>query len=149
MTTDQFLAVTLEQTRWKRALRIHNAIQVAPNYQGSVPTNIGEHKSDDVEMTDGDEFVPFEDETPGVGEESYGDDEGEVYEDEDDDSDLGTEYNEFSPPDYPRYEEIRQYLLVNRGQGKLCLDTMMFLFPENTMLSHILRFRGLQISLDE
>ena len=100
-------------------------------------------------MADGDAFLPFKDETLGVGKDSYGDDDWEEHVDDDDDSDLSTEYSEFSPLDCLRYEEIRQYLLSNRGQGKLCLDTMMVLFPENTIWSHILRFGGLRISPDE
>ncbi|CZR58456.1 uncharacterized protein PAC_08348 [Phialocephala subalpina] len=57
-----------------------------------------------------------------------------------------TEYDSVSSP---RYEEIRRYLLANRRQGRLCLDTMHFDMPENTLLNHIILLGGLQLTVDE
>lgn len=43
-------------------------------------------------------------------------------------------------PESPRYDEIGDFLLANRSQNYLCLDTMTAICPENTLLQHILLF---------
>jgi hypothetical protein len=52
-------------------------------------------------------------------------------------------------PNGDRYEENRRYILANRAQGRLCLDTMYFVMPENTLLNHIRLLGGLQITTKE
>ncbi|CZR51320.1 uncharacterized protein PAC_01195 [Phialocephala subalpina] len=47
-------------------------------------------------------------------------------------------------PSCPRYQSIRQYIPANRGQGALCLDTMHFEMPENTLLNYIVLLGGIQ-----
>lgn len=43
-------------------------------------------------------------------------------------------------PQCPRYDEIGDFLLANRSQDYLCLDTMTGICPENTLLQHIILF---------
>lgn len=52
-------------------------------------------------------------------------------------------------PPCPRYDEIRFYLMANRGDGRLCLETMDRDMPENTLLNHILQLRQINITTDE
>lgn len=54
-----------------------------------------------------------------------------------------------STPPCPRYEEIGDYLVRNRAQGRFCLGTMNFRMPENTMLNHILLLGGITLSTEE
>jgi hypothetical protein len=63
--------------------------------------------------------------------------------------DNGGVFEEIAPLSCPRYKEISQYLLANRRQGKLCLDTMKFEIAENTLLNYILELGGLVISPEE
>jgi hypothetical protein len=62
---------------------------------------------------------------------------------------LGGKFEASVLPSCPRYNEISQYLLKSRMQGKLCLDTMRFEIPENTLLNYILDLGGLVISSEE
>lgn len=62
---------------------------------------------------------------------------------------LGSPFEASVLPSCPRYNEISQYLLKNRMQGKLCLDTMRFNIPENTLLNYILDLEGLVVSPEE
>lgn len=48
-----------------------------------------------------------------------------------------------------RYEEIRRYLFANSGQRRLCLDTMHFDMPENTLLNHIMLLGGIRLTVQE
>lgn len=52
-------------------------------------------------------------------------------------------------PPCPRYNEIRDYLLANRSQGRLCLDTMDFEIPAFTVLQYIRDFGGINLTREE
>lgn len=47
-------------------------------------------------------------------------------------------------PHCPRFAEITNYLLQNRGEGQLCLDTMNFAIPEWTLFRYIDTYNGNQ-----
>lgn len=65
-------------------------------------------------------------------------------------SSISTESNNSEKlPACPQYELIRRYLLSNRAQGRLCLDTMDFSMPAYTMLKYIQDFGGLNITPEE
>ena len=72
----------------------------------------------------------------------------------DDYSDILSEAERPTPP-CPRYQEISKYLLENRAQGALFLDTLPHHmqsgpgYPENVLLDQILNFGGLQITPEE
>lgn len=62
---------------------------------------------------------------------------------------IDTEFSHSVLPPSPRYEEIRNYLLANRAQGRLCLDTMAFYIPAYRVLHYIQDFGGISITPDE
>jgi hypothetical protein len=50
------------------------------------------------------------------------------------------------PPPCPRYDAITAFLIANRSQNELCIDSIRFLIPERTLLEYILAYGGIDLT---
>ena len=148
MPVDEQEACRLENMRRARAWRIYNALNVG-NVQQEGPRKLREYRNIDLDFSSDEPFVDL---TPGH--QPADNDNEPAYHpftdpnlgnDFDTVSQISTEYEDDRRP-CPRYDEIRQYLLENRAQGKLCLDTMDFAISRDTFLHYINVYGGISVT---
>jgi hypothetical protein len=122
MTTDELAATGLENLRRKRRGRLLTAMEAADEAYRIPSYTIPR-------------WQPFEDPEEGK--------EFDLFNGEDEKEQL-----EPTPP-CPRYDEIKNYILYNSSQGRLCFDTMTDIFPEPTLYKYIQKYGDLDITPQE